>query len=158
MLQDQNKDFFTEEEERERVEQEKEKGEGTDSVEDAPVVVEHIEKVIEETPDTTKEFQTEVLSKMELLLEKMQEFSVRLTVLENPVVVTLASTEEVTETIDKDKEIDDTTNEVLGDLKMDELIEEFKKAFPSQEPSLEAVKGLFEEMNNDIKGMFTVQS
>ena len=121
--------------------------------EEIPVVVDNVEKVVEEVFDA-KEFQTEVLSKMELLLEKMQELSVRLTVLEHPVT----PEEKVIEAIDKDKEIDDTTNEVLGDEKMEELIVEFKKAFPSQEASLEAVKGLFEEMNNDIKGMFTVQS
>jgi len=109
--------------------------------------------------DAVKEFQEEVLSKIELLLERMQDLSVRLSVIENNFIgEEMETVDNEVETIDKDKEIEDVISEVVGEDKDKELYEEFKKVFHKEEPSLEEVKNLFEEINNEIKAKFSVQS
>jgi hypothetical protein len=65
-------------------------------------------------------------------------------------------TKEVPKAIDKNEEIENTT-EVLSEEKMAELVEAFKKEYHS-EPSFEEVRGLFEEMNSEIREKFSVQS
>ena len=114
---------------------------------DPPVVV-----------DEMKELIAEILAKMELVLEGQRELFVRLTAIECPVAATLDVKEEVTEVVDKDVEINDKTEELIGEVKMDEFMEEFKKVFHTDSPSLEEVKGLFAEMNDEIKAAFAVQS
>lgn len=111
-------------------------------------------------PDGIKELIEELIAKMEIVIEGQACISARLTSLEKSMLPIEEKTEEEvsTETVDKGEKIEEEITDVVGEDKDLELYEEFKKAFHREDPSLEEVKGLFEEMNNEIKARFSMQS
>ncbi len=122
------------------------------TLEDADIVFmmaeEEVEERLEEVETGVKELLEEIVGKIELLSEEMRTNSARLLVLESK-----------TEPIDKDKEIEDKPDDMIGEEKMEELAEEFRKAYSREQgPSLDEVRGLFEEMTQEIKAKFSVQS
>lgn len=141
-LYESNKEFFEEKKE---------------PVEEVPeVVVEEKEEVVSEVKsDGIKELLEELLIKVGVLGEQVTRLEAKFT-----------------NGIDKEEEIEDNPNkdipeeavvetteeDLLGEEKMAELLEELKKLDSSHEPTLEEVKNLFEEMNSEIKATFSVQS
>ncbi len=94
---------------------------------------------------------------MELLMRLVTDLGEKIKVLEG-VKTEEKEVEKETEEIDNSEEIKETPTDVLGDVKMDELLEEFKKMLHREDPSMEEVSKLFENMNNDIKARFSAQS